>query len=792
MKSQGGDLMNSQGLVSTNLNCGFFDLYLTDKFLMKNPGDNLSRILGLNPADSAEGMDYIDMVCPEDREQVAEALRAVYDEGKQCKEVIRPGRCIRHRLILPDDNVVTVSLTFGYDQKGYLICSVMRLYDDIGGENQANYRSNSVLESFAISMAVVFINKDGHIVVKYANNDFYRMIGWNRLEFNDYFNECLGEEIIHPDDFGEFRNALISMGEERSEAVFETRVRNMNGSITFTEVRARFLERENENALITLTFADITQRKILRKELIIKNERFNIIQQSSEQTIFDYDTEKDACILTGNIGRIEKYLSVYNYNRHTGEIEIKDFFNGQFPLNIMSKEDYRAVCDSFADSIVSGVGNEIDFQAYPVGQSSGTWFRCTYSAVKDEWGNVIRIVGKLKNIDKQKKAEQLNERRLKTDMLTGLLNKETAKTQIREFLDSQKESQKSNDKFHALIIIDLDNFHLINDYFGHTFGDNVLKEFASDIKSSFRDTDIVSRLVGDRFMILMKDVTQKFAVKKAGRLCRSMVKHFGAQYSIVISCSIGVAFFGKDTSDFSDLYQYADRAVYEAKKNGKNAYCIYDSELQSDYSRLANEITQSSVADSIQTGSEIPEIDANLMDIAFSLLSASDDIYGTLEILLRTVGRKYNLSFVSLYIKGYNKGEKLKKVSRWISNRNLPTRGGRSPLVVHHVDLDAELGRAGMRCISDVTTSNLNPVLKNLLKNDGISSLVICRLEGRSGETFGYVVYTQLEHKRKWSRKEINTFRYFAKILSVVLAEKYAERSLIAKGIEDLSPETNG
>ena len=97
-----------------------------------------------------------------------------------------------------------------------------------------------------------------------------------------------------------------------------------------------------------------------------------------------------------------------------------------------------------------------------------------------------------------------------------------------------------------------------------------------------------------------------------------------------------------------------------------------------------------------------------------------------------------------------------------------------------------------MRCISDVTTSNLNPVLKNLLKNDGISSLVICRLEGRSGETFGYVVYTQLEHKRKWSRKEINTFRYFAKILSVVLAEKYAERSLIAKGIEDLSPETNG
>ena len=776
--------MNTSGTVLSNENCGFFDIDSAENLVITNPGRQVSRILGLPPGESTEGLCYIDLVCPEDREQVAAELREVFDEGTQIQ---RPGRCIRHRLIQPDENVITVSLTFGYDPKGYLVCSIIRLYNDIGSDNETKYRSNSVLESFAISMAVVFITRDGQIAVKYANDDFYRMIGWNRLEFKDFFNEYLGDNIIHPDDFERFRTTLTSLGDECRECVFETRVLNMSGKVTVNEVRTRFLEKENEHALITLIFADITERKRLRRELVIKNERFNIIQQHSEQTIFDYDTEKDVCVLSGNMARIEKYLSVYNYNRRTNEVEIEDFFNGQFALNIMSKSDYRMLCEYFADSIVSGEENEFDFQACAIGQMSGTWFRCSYSAVKDDMGNVVRLVGRIKNVDKQKKAEQLIERRMKSDMLTGLLNKETAKAQIREFLTSHSNAHADGEKYHVLMIIDLDNFHLINECFGHTFGDNVLKEFASDIKSSFRDTDIVSRLVGDRFMVLMKDVTHKFAVKKAGRLCRSMVKSYGVQNTIVISCSIGVAFFGKDASDFDQLYQFADRAAYEAKKNGKNAYCIYDSELQMDYS-LVKEISQSGTADNTQSGSEISEIDSNIIDIAFSLLATSNDIYGTLEILLRTVGRKYNLSAVSLYIKGYNEGEKLKTVCRWISNRNLPTRDGRSPLVTHHVDLDAELGSSGIRCISDVSTSNLHPVLKKLLNDDGMSSLVMCALEGRSGETFGYTVFTQFERKRKWSHKEYNTFKYLAKILSVALSEKYAERSIIAKGVEDLPP----
>lgn len=767
--------MSASGIVSINDNCCFFDIRSTDTYEIANPSHNLARVLGRD----AEGMNYIDLVCPEDKEAVTAYLQEIFEEGQSREDADRHGRCIRHRLLLPDGEAVTVSLTFGYNPRGYLICSVMRLFADLGGEAENKYRSNNVLESFAISMAIVYINDDDLIAVKYANNEFYSMIGWNRLEFNDFFNECLTDVIIHPDDYAAFHLSLTSMSSEKRESVFETRVLHTNGDIRVNEVRTRFLEMENGKALISVIFSDITERKQLRKELMIKNERFNIIQTSSEQTIFDYDTEKDVCVLSGSKSRIEKYLSVYSYNHRTNEISIEEFFNARYPLNIMSKEAYGKMCDAFANAIVDGKDGELEFELWIIGQSFGTWFKCAYSAVKDDSGSVIRIVGRLKNIDKQKKAEQLIEKRMKTDGLTGLLNKDTAKDEIREYLSSQKSSFGSDDKYHVLLILDLDNFHFINECFGHTFGDNVLKEFASDIKSSFRTTDIVGRLVGDRFLVLMKNVTEKFAVKKAGRLCRSLIKSFGVQNTVTVSCSIGVAFFGRDAFDFEELYQYAECATYEAKKNGKCAYFIYDSELQEDYSRM-KEIA-GSTSDSAPVSQEAGEIDTNLIDIAFSLLSTSDDTYGTLDILLRTVGRKYNLSAVSILAKNYGDNDRLQTVSRWISTRNASDREGRSPLVRGRFDFDGALAGSPMRCINDINNCNMQPTLKNTLRNDGMNALVICALEGRGGENFGYLICTQFDRKRKWSQKETGTFRYLAKIISVALAEKYASGTLDLK-----------
>lgn len=760
--------MNPPEMAALYEKCGFFDIGAPDRFEVLAPNDAFNRIVGRN----AEGLSYLDLVCPEDREAVQETLLDVYEQGQHLAEGRLPRACgsIRHRLVLPDDSVILAALTFGYSRSGTLACSVIQAYETFSGDTLKKYKSNNVLESFAVSMAVVDISDDGHFFVKHANTDFYRMIGWSRVEFKEMFNNGLGDDVIAFEDFGAFRDALLSLNEDQRECVFETRVASVSGGVSVNEVRARYLYAENKRPMISLIFVDVTERNRLRKELLIKNERFNIIQTHSDQLVFDYDTEKDRCVFSGDLSRAEKYLPMYEIDRKNRELVVDDFFASRFALGVMSNEDYNRFCESFADAIIYGLSGEVDFVLSFIGQSAGLWYRCSFSSVKDDMGTVVRIVGKLKNIDKQKKSELMMEKRVYNDELTGLLNKDTAMNKIRVFLENDGGNSDNADKYHALIIIDMDNFRMINEVFGHTFGDDVIREFASDIKSSFRDTDIVGRIGGDEFIILMKNVTQKFATKKAGRLCRGLVKRYGVQNVVTVSCSIGVAFYGKDAHDFYDLYQHADLAMYQAKLGGRSAYNIYDGSMNAEYCQIEETEMRSGI-DRTSGSVEISELDTNLMDIAFSLMTSSDDIDGTLEILLRTVGRKYNLSAVSVLIETDRAAGKLQAMSRWISNKNMEARNKPSPMELGGICLDQIFKGADVKCVSDMGASNLPSGMRGILKNDGIISCVWSRLEGRAGEGFGCVMFTQFDRKRKWSRKEINTFKYITKILSVAIAK---------------------
>ncbi len=248
------------------------------------------------------------------------------------------------------------------------------------------------------------------------------------------------------------------------------------------------------------------------------------------------------------------------------------------------------------------------------------------------------------------------------------------------------------------------------------------------------------------------------------------MKSYGVQNVVTVSCSIGVAFYGKDAHDFYELYQHADLAMYQAKVGGRSAYTIYDGTMNADYRRMEEAETRSGI-DQTAGSVEISELDTNLMDIAFSLMSSSDDIDGTLEILLRTVGRKYNLSAVSVLIETDRAAGRLYAISRWISNKNLGARNKPSPMELGGIYLDQIFRGADVKCVSDMGASNLPPLMRGVLKNDGIISCVWGRLEGRAGEEFGCIMFTQFDRKRKWSRKEINTFKYIAKILSVALAK---------------------
>ncbi len=758
-------MLNNLNSVVLDEKCSFFDIDCNCAFKILPLNNGLSAFIGRDASD----MCYIDLVCPEDRECIKQKLTQVFTDGNNGTAFAAVS--VRHRIILSGGAIVTVMLTARY-VGGLLACTLCRA-DDIFTEDGLRYKSNNIFESIPVSMAVIFITDGGHIIVKYANEDFYKMIGWNRLEFSEIFNDCLND-IIFPSDLKYLFQNLYEAATTYDETSFEARTIAAGGGIKWNEIKAKYLSSEDERPVISLIFDDVTERRRLQTELTVQNERFNIIQRSTEQIIFDYNTALDRIVFTGNIGKLFEFLHIYDVRSAENELIVNKFFESRCARSFMNDEHYERLCGAFAESIISVTGGSFDFILFASEETSGLWYKCIFTPVVDKVGDTVRIVGRFKNIDKQKKSEFIMEKRIRCDMLTGLYNKETAIKLISEFLDEVKPNFDETQKPHALMIIDIDNFHVINDRLGHTFGDSVIQEFASDIKSSFRDTDIVGRIGGDEFMVLMKNVTVKSASKKASRLCRSLVKNYCVNnQNIPLSCSIGMAFFNKDADNFDDLYKYADIAMYEAKMNGRCSYVLYDGEnaaMHNSFDPLQNR-TQMDPPTNI---TETNELDTNLMDIAFSLIAASDDLLSALDILIRTMGRKYNLSAVIILLKD-NDAKKVNIISKWQSSRYALKSENTAMSFDIESNFDSMFNGSNLKCISDINSGNLPPTCKNSMRNVDIGSCIIGKLEGRSGSHYGYIFFTQWERKRRWSRKEANTFKYITKIISIALVDKHVD-----------------
>lgn len=167
-----------------------------------------------------------------------------------------------------------------------------------------------------------------------------------------------------------------------------------------------------------------------------------------------------------------------------------------------------------------------------------------------------------------KEREETLRRMAQIDQLTSLYNKVTTAFLAQTVLENLPHKQ------HAVFMVDVDGFKHINDSMGHAFGDIVLEEVAACLKHIFRSGDILGRLGGDEFGILMTDISPAVVERKAEGICETVRRiRIGTGVHPVITVSLGVA-FSKEKTDWQDIYIRADSALYEAKNKGKNQYCI--------------------------------------------------------------------------------------------------------------------------------------------------------------------------------------------------------------------------
>jgi diguanylate cyclase (GGDEF)-like protein len=159
------------------------------------------------------------------------------------------------------------------------------------------------------------------------------------------------------------------------------------------------------------------------------------------------------------------------------------------------------------------------------------------------------------------------------DKVTGLRNREAFYQELDQVIFESE--RKSDDKVSAVLFCDMDNFKLVNDTLGHDIGDQVLREVANRMKSSLRKSDLVFRLGGDEFTVLVKDLNQEY---EAGYIGEKLIKNLAVPYNLgehkinYLTVSVGIVIFPKDGVDREILVKRADTAMYNAKNNGKNNF----------------------------------------------------------------------------------------------------------------------------------------------------------------------------------------------------------------------------
>ncbi|MES9969756.1 MAG: EAL domain-containing protein [Candidatus Thiodiazotropha sp.] len=200
------------------------------------------------------------------------------------------------------------------------------------------------------------------------------------------------------------------------------------------------------------------------------------------------------------------------------------------------------------------------------------------AAIPDEEGIAKEYVAVFSDISKHKENEEQILYQANYDALTGLPNRSLFSDRLKQAIGSaQREQWKL-----AILFVDLDQFKMVNDTFGHVMGDELLQLAADRISDCVRESDTIARFGGDEFVILLQDVNDMDAVANiATKVIDRITKVFTLyEREIFIGASVGITIFPDDAMSADSLLRNADMAMYQAKDRGRNNYQFFTASMQ--------------------------------------------------------------------------------------------------------------------------------------------------------------------------------------------------------------------
>ncbi|GIP15786.1 hypothetical protein J40TS1_14280 [Paenibacillus montaniterrae] len=185
-------------------------------------------------------------------------------------------------------------------------------------------------------------------------------------------------------------------------------------------------------------------------------------------------------------------------------------------------------------------------------------------STRDHTGNIHKLIGTVRDISKSSLKHAAGE------SMHGVVNR-------RRFYEAIKSVIQAGSNEFALCVLDIDNFKLINDLFGHHVGDDIIEQLSEVLIRSIKEQDHVSRFGGDEFVILFHYERVEEVDQFASQLAESITQHLNhVNHDINLSVSIGISLYPSDGHDYDELLKKADLALYQVKHNGKNNFLKFE------------------------------------------------------------------------------------------------------------------------------------------------------------------------------------------------------------------------
>ncbi|MBZ9691980.1 EAL domain-containing protein [Clostridium sp. M14] len=640
------------------------------------------------------------------------------------------------------------------------VADATQKHDDFFTESIGKYAYNvfqEIIEDKTIKLehitnsidgGVATISCDEFLSINYANDGFYKLIGYTREEFKNLMNNQV-IKIINNKDLTKVRQQLL-LNTSNNGIKAEIKLKKKSGEIIWILLSGHKFITDNNLPEFLCIIVDITESKQIQHALELERKRYKIIAEQSNNILFDYDIP--TC----------KMVYSMKFTNITGkDYNIPNFVHETINSNLIYKKDLPKFLN-----LIKSLSSGKDFITTDLRinglNNSYIWFKIQATVLFED-KTPIKAIGNIINIDKEKRENEALKLKARLDPLTKVYNKVVTKSLIENYITTV-----AKEKYHALMIIDIDNFKSVNDNLGHMFGDSVLSEVSSSIKKVFKESDIVGRIGGDEFIIFIKNISSYEVIsQKANDLCTVFKSIYtGENNDFKISCSIGISIYPTHGITYDELFKKADKALYSSKSNGKNKFELYNPKLNSfnkNEDLLLNYYTENESYKRFSHGFE-----NDFCNYVFDIMSETKDVNSAINLILDKIGFSFKLSRISI-LETSNNDMLLGTTYEWCDKNISP-----SKYVMQNLEFNdwktylINFHKNGNLNCSNIYTYNLPYELSKLyesLKSKSIFQSPILD----NGKFKGCVCFDICYENHTWTDFEIQSFTSITKIISSYL-----------------------